>query len=354
MATGAFKPVWRLNMAWTEQQANAYISGKSYDEVESMNGTSQPNIVETESVASNVEPATAETTTAEPQNDTPVKEEENSTSPVMEENPEKVESIEQVTPKKVPTHEEKIKHSFAKEKRRNKDLQAKLDAKTKELEALKADLEKYKGLTEADFNGNKEQYDDYRFNQRWNTAMVDRLQKEVDEGQEELSREENTALAEERLMTCFPDEVERGKYLLLANDAEENFGVKHPEYGFAKFSEFLMSEQDKTILSYLQDSDNSPKLIRHFIMKPEAADRIMKMRSPLNKVIELKSLENRMLQMEKVRAAKEPTQPLTPVKKELPNTGKIIQNANINDGFDFTKPMSEKDAIRYFKSIGKM
>lgn len=100
MATGAFKPVWRLNMAWTEQQANAYISGKSYDEVESMNGPSQPNIVETESVASNVEPATAETTTAEPQNETPVKEEENSTSPVMEENPEKVESIEQATPKK--------------------------------------------------------------------------------------------------------------------------------------------------------------------------------------------------------------------------------------------------------------
>jgi len=222
------------------------------------------------------------------------------------------------------------------------------------LEALKADLEKYKGLTEADFNGNKEQYDDYRFNQRWNTAMVDRLQKEVDEGQEELTREENTAIAEERLMKCFPDEVERGKYLLLANDAEENFGVKHPQYGFTKFSEFLMSEPDKTILSYLQDSDNSPKLIRHFIMKPEAAERIMKMRNPLNKVVELKALENRMLQMEKVRAAKEPTQPLTPVKKELPNTGKIIQNANINDGFDFSKPMSEKDAIRYFKSIGKM
>ena len=356
MATGAFKPVWRLVMAWTEQQANAYISGKSYDEVEGMNGTSQPNIQETESVASNVEPATAEqTTTAEPQNETPVKEEK-STSPVTEEGPEKAESVEQVTPKKVPTHDEKVAHSFAKMNRKNKDLQTKNESLLKEIETLKADLEKYKGLTENDFGGNKEQYDDYRFNQRWNNAMVERLQKEVDENENLIRSEENAEIAQERLMACFPDEVERGKYLMLANDAEQNFGLKHPEYGFKSFSEFLMSEEDKTVLAYLQDSDNSPKLIRHFINKPDVVDKIMKMRSPINKVVALNNLESRMIQMEKVRAAKEtvPTKPLAPVKKELPDTGKIIQNANINEGFDFSKPMSEKDAIRYFQSQGRL
>ena len=142
---------------------------------------------------------------------------------------------------------------------------------------------------------------------------------------------------------------------MLVADAEQNFGTKHPEYGYNKFSEFLMSEDDKTILTYLQDSDNSPKLIRHFIMKPEAADRIMRMKNPFNKMFELKSLENRMLQMEKVRAAKE-TKPLAPppVKKELPDTGKIIQNSNINPGFELKQGMSEADAIKYFKSKGKI
>lgn len=351
-------------MAWTEQQAIAFNSGKSFDEVESMNGTSQPTIDETKSQevkpeenqpGGNVEPSAGETTTPETSNEKPVVE-ETSTSPVTEESPEKVESVEKET-KKVPTQQEKIAHSFAREKAKRKEAQAKLDAKIKEIEALKAELEKYKGLTEQDFGGNKEQFDDYRFNQRWNNAMVERLQKEVDEGQSELRRQENSELAETRLNNCFPDELERGRYQMLVVDAEQNFGQKHPEYGCNKFSEFLMSEDDKTILTYLQDSDNSPKLIRHFIMKPESAERIMRMKNPFNKMFELRQLEQRMLQMEKVRAAKDTPAPAptpAPVKKELPDTGKIIQNSNINTGVELKQGMSEADAIRYLKSKGKL
>ena len=349
-------------MAWNEQQALAFSSGKSFDEVESMNGTSQPQVDETKSqevkpeensLGGNVEPSTVETTPAETSPEKPVTE-ETSTSPVTEENPEKVNLVEKEA-KKVPTQQEKIAHSFAREKAKRKEAQAKLDAKIKEIEELKAQLEKYKGLTEQDFGGNKEQFDDYRFNQRWNSAMVERLQKEVDEGQSDLRRQENLERAEARLQECFPDEMERGRYQMLVADAEQSFGTKHPEYGYNKFSEFLMSEEDKTILTYLQDSDNSPKLIRHFIMKPEVAERIMNMHNPYNKVLELKQLENRMIQMEKVRAAKE-TKPLAPapVKKELPDTGKIIQNTNMNQGFDFSKPMSEQQAISYFKSKGRL
>lgn len=348
-------------MAWNEQQALAFSSGKSFEEVESMNGTSQPQVDETKSqevkpeensLGGNVEPSTVETTPAETSPEKPVTE-ETSTSPVTEENPEKVNLVEKEA-KKVPTQQEKIAHSFAREKAKRKEAQAKLDAKIKEIEELKAQLEKYKGLTEQDFGGNKEQFDDYRFNQRWNSAMVERLQKEVDEGQSDLRRQENLERAETRLQECFPDEMERGRYQMLVADAEQSFGTKHPEYGYDKFSEFLMSEEDKTILTYLQDSDNSPKLIRHFIMKPEVAERIMNMHNPYNKVLELKQLENRMLQMEKVRAAKE-TKPLTPapVKKELPDTGKIIQNTNMNPGFDLKQGMSEAEAIKYFKSKGR-
>lgn len=352
-------------MAWNEQQALAFSSGKSFEEVEAMNGSSQPQVEQTNSQevkpetnepGDNVESSATETTPAETSNEKPV-EEETSTSPVVEENPEKVEPIDKDT-KKVPTQQEKIAHSFAREKAKRKEAQAKLDAKIKEIENLKAQLEKFKGLTEQDFGGNKEQFDDYRFNQRWNQAMVERMQKEVDESQNELHREENAELAETKLMNCFPDEVERGKYQLLVADAEKSFGLKHPEYGYEKFSEFLMSEPDKTILTYLQDSENSPKLIRHFIMKPEVAERIKSMHNPFNKIYELRNLETRMLQMEKVRAAKEVKQvevPPTPVvKKELPDTGKIIQNANINPGFDLKQGMSEAEAIKYFKSKGKL
>ena len=130
-------------MAWTEEQALAFNSGKSFDEVESMNGTSQPQVDETKSqevkpeensLGGNVEPSTTETATAETSEEKPVKE-ETSTSPVTEENPEKVESVEKET-KKVPTQQEKIAHSFAREKAKRKEAQAKLDAKVKEIEAL--------------------------------------------------------------------------------------------------------------------------------------------------------------------------------------------------------------------------
>lgn len=339
-------------MAWTEKQAESYISGKSFDEVEAMGGTSQPEQSdETTSTEVNVEAPGAETTTAETSSDEPVKE-ETSTSPVTEENPEKVEAVNE-DKKKVPTQQDKIAHSFAKEKAKRREAQAKLNEKLKEIEELKERLKKFEGLTLEDFKGDNNSYNDYRFDQKWNTKMVERLQKEYDEGSETLRREENTELAQERLENCFPDVNEQNRYKMMVADAETNFGMKHPEYGYNKFSEFLMSEEDGTVLSYLQDSDNSPKLIRHFIMKPEVVDRIMKLRNPYNKVYELKQLENRMLQYERTKATK--AKITAPVKKELPDTGKIVQNSNsLNTGLTLDKPMTEAEAIRYFQSKGRI
>lgn len=335
-------------MAWTKSEAEQYMSGKTFDEVNSSE-SSQTVEEKTTSPVDNVESTVAETTNAETSNDDvkPVEEEENSTGSDVIDNPEKVDSKTENKKGSKYSPEEKQKHAFAKEKNKRKEVQAKLNSTLKEIEELKAKLSKYEGLTRENFQGNEDAYQDYRLDQRFDQEKVNRLQQEYDAESLRIKQEEANEIANERLVNCYPDEAEQQKYQNLVYRAETAFNQLHPELGYEKFSDFLLSEEDKTVLGYLQDSDNSPKLIKHFIMKPEAAQRIMSMRNPYNKIVELKQLENRMLQHERVMASKNRTVMATPVKKEIPNTGKVINNTTINNGVDYTRPWSRKDAENY-------
>jgi hypothetical protein len=325
-------------MSWSKRDAEAFINGtKTYDDLE---GTSQPS---DQSAESNAEPSVSETATDEPQK--PVTE-DNTAGQETQINPEKVdettdkEKQETSTEHKSKTRftkEQQQQHAFAKEKAKRRALQ-------QQLVELQDKLKKYEGLTKEDFKGDEEAYNDYKIDRRFDSEKINQIQNELNQ----QDQEDMIQRAKEKEVLCFPDEENLNKYHALINKAETNFRSLHQFSEYNTFSEMLLSENDQTVIKYLQDSANAPKLIKHFIYKPEAFEAIKQLRNPLNKMIELKQLENRLLIHERMQGAK--TTQLN-VKRELPNTGKITQNNKITNQDDlFSKTSwSKKDAERYIR-----
>lgn len=238
--------------------------------------------------------------------------------------------------------QEKISHSFAKEKAKRREAQMRLEAKEKEIKELEERLKKYEGLKKEHFD-DEDAYLDFKMDRRLDTEKVANLKSEIQSEQNVLSSEEAAEIANDRLEKNFTNEDERSKYQNLVYKAESDYGSIHPELGVNKFSDLLTSEKDHTVLEYLQDSDNSPKLLRHFILKPEALIRIMSMHNPYNKTLELKQLENRMMQFERMHSHDSS-------KNKLPDTGKQINNTSTSD----TSIHNKDYWIKHLKSRGQL
>ena len=327
-------------MSWSKADAEAFLNGeKTYEELSNDTGTSQPDETKETSTADDAASTVSVQPTAdEPQETETSSTEENTASSAAEVNPEKVNTEDKNKKKgKSYTKEQRTQHAFAKEKSRRRAVEA-------ELAELKEKLKKYEGLSLEHFKNDQEAYNDYKLDRRFDEEKVKRLESE----QAELVNEEAAEVARMRVEACYPDEAEQAKYQNLIARAESNFESMHPEIGCKSFSEFLLQEKDRAIISYLQDSDNAPKLIRHFINKPEAAQRIMSMSNPYKKFFELQQLENRMMLHDRMTK-----QAVTPrvEKKVLPNTGKVVQTNTVNSGneIDWTKPMTKREAEAYFK-----
>lgn len=274
---------------------------------------------------------------------------ENKDENVVEEPDEGLEKADKKDkPRKSYSALEKQQHAFATQKRKRKEAEALLKQRDDEIQKLKEELEKYKGLTLEDFGNDQQKYTDYQIDQRLGNEKVKNMTDSLEQERRQMAMEEAAELADIRLQQCYPDEAEREKYQGLIQKAETDFASMHPEIGYAKFSDFLLSEKDRSVLTYLQDSDMAPKLIRHFIHKPEAALRIMAMRNPNMKFIELKQLENRMIQHERIMASKAKAVPPQP--KVLPDTGKALNNNIIDSGPDWSRPWSKQDAVNWIKN----
>ena len=327
-------------MSWSKADAEAFLNGeKTYEELSNDTGTSQPDETKETSTADDAASTVSVQPTAdEPQETETSSTEENTASSAADDNPEKVSTEDKNKKKgKSYTKEQRTQHAFAKEKSRRRAVEA-------ELADLKEKLKKYEGLSLEHFKNDQEAYNDYKLDRRFDEEKVKRLESE----QAELVNEEAAEVARMRVEACYPDEAEQAKYQNLIARAESNFESMHPEIGCKSFSEFLLQEKDRAIISYLQDSDNAPKLIRHFINKPEVAQRIMSMSNPYKKFFELQQLENRMMLHDRMTK-----QAVTPrvEKKVLPNTGKVVQTNTVNSGneIDWTKPMTKREAEAYFK-----
>ena len=185
-----------------------------------------------------------------------------------------------------------------------------------------------------------EDYIDYKVDMSSDKRELERLKQERIQQQIEYAKD----ISEQRILDNFSDSQEQEEYRKLLNIATHNFSALHPEYGIDNFADLIA--EDKTVLEYLADSDNAPRLIRHFIAKPESLLKIMRMTSPLNKHAALDKMEQAMVNYFRTKNVKV---------KPLQSTGRVVNNRinNTSDTDKWNKKWSAQDALNYIKQRGK-
>ena len=226
------------------------------------------------------------------------------------------------------TRAERQKHAFKVQRDKLKESKARI----KELEDR---LAKYDGLDKDKFDS-EDKYIDYKIDMNSDKRELERLKNEQTAQQMEYAND----LAEQRIKNNFSNEQEEQEYRQLLDVAMNNFDRLHPEYGIKNFAD-LVSE-DRTVLEYLADSDNAPRLIRHFIAKPESLLKIMRLSSPLNKHAALDKMEQSMMAYYRSKNI---------TKKPLPSTGRVVNNKITTVNTDkWNKKWSAADALNYLKN----
>lgn len=175
--------------------------------------------------------------------------------------------------------EEKERHAFTKLKNKEKQKRERLisDYESK-IKTLSEELDKFKGLKKEHFD-NDEDYVNY---------MVDRKMKEQESinlanAKQQMETEAFEELNQQRIMDCFPDEKDREIYnRLLATSAPQ----------FVQLLE--KADPDNAVLSYLDDSDVAPLLIRVLMTKPEIRNEILSKRNPYAKFMAIDNLAKRL------------------------------------------------------------
>ena len=234
--------------------------------------------------------------------------------------------------KKSYSKEERQKHAFKLQRDKLKQSQDRI----KELEEK---LSKYDGLSKDKFE-KEDDYIDYKVDMSSDKRELERLKQERIQQQIEYAKD----VSEQRILDNFSDSQEQEEYRKLLNIATHNFSALHPEYGIDNFADLIA--EDKTVLEYLADSDNAPRLIRHFIAKPESLLKIMRMTSPLNKHAALDKMEQAMVNYFRTKNVKV---------KPLQSTGRVVNNRinNTSDTDKWNKKWSAQDALNYIKQRGK-
>lgn len=226
------------------------------------------------------------------------------------------------------TRAERQKHAFKVQRDKLKESKARI----KELEDK---LAKYDGLDKDKFDS-EDKYIDYKIDMKSDKRELERLKNEQTAQQMEYAND----LAEQRIKNNFSNEQEEQEYRQLLDVAMNNFDRLHPEYGIKNFAD-LVSE-DRTVLEYLADSDNAPRLIRHFIAKPESLLKIMRLSSSLNKHAALDKMEQSMMAYYRSKNI---------TKKPLPSTGRVVNNKMTTVNTDkWNKKWSAADALNYLKN----
>lgn len=237
--------------------------------------------------------------------------------------------------KKKYTKEDRTKHAFKLEKDKRRALKEQLDNSNKRITELEEKLSKYKDLKEDDFKS-KDAYIDYKVDMATDTKSLSALREQQQSQMYAYAQEVN----ETKLKNNFNDE-ERAQYEHLLDVAQHDFRKLHPEYGVDNFADILL--KDEAVVEYLADSDNSPRMIRHFIAKPESLIRIMSITNPTQKVIALNDMEKAMMRYFNSQSKKK--------QKQLPSTGNIVTNTmNKTNTAIWDKKWSKQDAMDYIRN----
>lgn len=216
--------------------------------------------------------------------------------------------------KKQLTPEDKQKYAFAKLKNKERQKRDKLisDYENK-IKTLNAELTKYKDL-QKDYFKSDEDYMQYLVDQKMKQQQSNSLQIAKAQMEAERFEEKN----QQRIAYCFPDEKDREVYNKLI------------ETSAPKFVQMLeQADPDDAVLSYLDDSDIAPLLIRVLMTKPELRNEVLSKSNPYSKVLALDNLAKRLTAAKSIvdrkRAGAKPKSQ-TENNKSLPIIGKVARS----------------------------
>lgn len=180
-------------------------------------------------------------------------------------------------PKQKYSHAERVAHAFSIEKQKRKEQHAKDQARIKELEEK---LKKYEGLKLDDFEGNVENFTNWKLEER-------DLQNEVKTTKERIEREEAEMMAREterRVNLSFESDEERDDY----NELIRNNGPQ--------FYEALQKHDPKgVVLDYLNSVEKYPIVLRELMTNMDSLRYVFRDKDPLMLRINLAAFTKELL-----------------------------------------------------------
>lgn len=215
-------------------------------------------------------------------------------------------------PKQKYSHAERVAHAFSIEKQKRKEQHAKDQARIKELEEK---LKKYEGLRLDDFEGNVENFTNWKLEER-------DLQNEVKTTKERIEREEAEMIAKEterRVNLSFDSDEERDDY----NELIRNNGPQ--------FYDALQKHDPKgVVLDYLNSVEQYPIVLRELMTNMDSLRYVFRDKDPVMLRINLAAFTKELLDgkvpEKKQETEKQPEQTKPPQehKPAIPITGKQV------------------------------
>jgi len=191
-------------------------------------------------------------------------------------------------------------------------FKAKLAAYENQIAELKAELAKREAVDPNTIPEDKrEAFNLDKHLIRHDLENIDRNRRQA---YEEFESEEADAIHQSRVERCFTDKAEAESYSRLL------------ENGRDKFVEFLAQyDPENTVLQYLDDTENSPLMVRLLMTRPDVLRRVIEKRNPISKAIELRSIENQMMMSRRLKqTSPKSTQATNQTPTQVATTGKVV------------------------------
>lgn len=166
--------------------------------------------------------------------------------------------------------------AFEREKAKRKKQKEQYESRIKELES---ELERFKDLKLSDFKDNQEAYINYQLDQREQKRNIDLEKQRL----QRIQEEELTAENERRISLCFPDENERKEYADLLETKGQDFLEALERF-----------DPENVVLTYLNDMEKYPVLLRKLMTDGEALKSVFKKRDPMFRKLALEKLSNNL------------------------------------------------------------
>lgn len=203
--------------------------------------------------------------------------------------------------------EERTAHAFAREKLKRKQMREKYEA---EIADLKAKLGKYENLKLEDFNGNTDDYVNFKIKeQEWK----DRLEK-ANEAIHDSEAEELKAETDRRISLSFDTEQEREEYNELVQSKWGAFKAALDKF-----------DPNNVVINYLSDLERYPLVLKRLMTDMDALRRVFADKSPVMIKDNLHTLAKEILGASSAKTESKPnnTPPAAP-KAAIPITGRQV------------------------------